>query len=73
MVERAYEQYLVDECDAQTKYKKTLQRKAALEKDPLEQQKKSRIAHEFSLTWCSELDDLFPNRKNRKKKTGGRF
>ena len=70
MVERAYEQYLVDECDSQIRYKKSLQRKASNEKDPVQQQKQTKTAAEFSLTRCSELEDLFPGRKNRKRNSG---
>uniref|UniRef100_A0A7S3DTG2 J domain-containing protein n=1 Tax=Entomoneis paludosa TaxID=265537 RepID=A0A7S3DTG2_9STRA len=66
MVEKSYEQYLVDECDSQNRYKKSLQRKAALEKDPAEKAKKSQKANEFGLARCVELDDLFPNRPKKR-------
>mmetsp|Transcript_11299 Transcript_11299/g.27243 ORF Transcript_11299/g.27243 Transcript_11299/m.27243 type:complete len:427 (-) Transcript_11299:125-1405(-) len=72
MVEKAYEQYLVDECDSQTRYKKALQRKAYVEKDVVEKQKKTQKANEFNLSRCSELNDLFPN-QNRKRTSRGRF
>ncbi|KAL7570432.1 hypothetical protein ACA910_017264 [Epithemia clementina (nom. ined.)] len=72
MVERAYEQFLVDECDGQVRYKKSLQQRASQEKDPAERQKKKQIADKFDLERCGELDDLFPNRKNKNRKSGSR-
>ena len=65
MVEQAYKNYLVRECGTQQQYKKKLQTAAETEKDPLEQAKKVKLAEEFELSRCSELHDLFPNRKQK--------
>jgi len=69
MVERAYETYLVNECDSQNRYQKSLQKKAVLEKNPAEREKKKQKADSFTLTRCTELNDLFPHMM----KKGGRY
>lgn len=67
MVERAYEQYLFDECSKQSTYKASLEKAARKEKDAARQQLQMRRAAEFELSRCTELDDLFPNRQKAKK------
>lgn len=67
MVERAYEQYLLDECNKQSNYKAGLEKQARKEKDPQRQQVAARRAAEFDLTRCTELDDLFPERRRKQK------
>lgn len=67
MVEKAYEQYLTDECKKQSNYKHSLQRKAKQEKDPAVQQSKAEQAAAFDLTRCVELEDLFPDRRKQEK------
>ena len=62
MVEAAYEQYLVKECNSQVKYKRRLQQEAKDESDEALLQKKLQRATEFELTRCVELEDLFPKR-----------
>ena len=63
MVERAYEQYLVDECVKQKNYKQRLQKNAA--KSSSEEEKARRLKHadEFELSRCQELSELYPHRK----------
>jgi Domain of unknown function (DUF1977) len=68
MVERAYENFLVKECQAQKEYKKRLYKKAR--KKELRDEEKARLlkfASEYQLSRCEELADLFPDkrRKNR--------
>ena len=62
-MERAYEEYLVDECKKQGSYKTSLERKSQQERNAAERQRKAQKAHEFELSRCMELDDLFPNRR----------
>jgi hypothetical protein len=66
MVERAYEQFLVDECSKQQSYKKRLLKSAAQESDQEEQALKQKQATEFELTRCGELTDLYPQRNGRR-------
>ena len=68
MVEKAYEQYLYDECSKQSNYKSSLEKAAKNEKNPETQQVQARRAAEFELTRCTELDDLFPDRRKQKNK-----
>ena len=68
MVEKAYEQYLFDECSKQTNYKSGLEKQARKEKDPENQKLQARRAAEFELTRCVELDDLFPGRRSGRNK-----
>lgn len=65
MVERAYEQYLFEECGKQTDYKVALERKARQERDEAIRDIKTKKAAEFALTRCTELDDLFPERRRK--------
>mmetsp|Transcript_5836 Transcript_5836/g.13528 ORF Transcript_5836/g.13528 Transcript_5836/m.13528 type:complete len:481 (+) Transcript_5836:114-1556(+) len=62
MVERAYENYLVEQCNIQRKHKKTLlveaQKHATQEQINLAR----RTAERFELSRCIELNDLFPLR-----------
>ena len=67
MVERAYEQYLFDECSKQSTYKASLEKAARKEKDEAKQQVQMRRAAEFDLSRCTELDDLFPDRRKQNK------
>jgi hypothetical protein len=60
MVEHAYENYLVNQCTSQRKYKNGLERKAQLEKDESEKLRKTKQAADFELSRCLELVDLFP-------------
>lgn len=65
MVERAYENYLLNECKAQREYKKRLLAKAQNEQIDEEKARKAKLAHEFELSRCDELIDLFPERHKR--------
>lgn len=68
MVEKAYENYLVKECNGQRKYKKELIAEAS-KKPTLEEQETARvIANKFDLSRCVELNDLFPLRHSGKSK-----
>eukprot|EP00531_Pseudo-nitzschia_arenysensis_P007200 CAMPEP_0116151554 /NCGR_PEP_ID=MMETSP0329-20121206/20161_1 /TAXON_ID=697910 /ORGANISM="Pseudo-nitzschia arenysensis, Strain B593" /LENGTH=449 /DNA_ID=CAMNT_0003648179 /DNA_START=85 /DNA_END=1434 /DNA_ORIENTATION=+ len=62
MVERAYENYLIDECNAQRKYKKSLLAEAKTKMTEEEIQLAKRTAEKFELSRCVELNDLFPLR-----------
>jgi Domain of unknown function (DUF1977) len=65
MVERAYENYLVNECKAQREYRKRLFAKAQSEQIEEEKTRKLKLAKEFDLSRCDELIDLFPERHKR--------
>jgi hypothetical protein len=67
MVERAYEQYLVNECTAQQNYKKRLLASAQHERSEAERNRKLKLAKDFELSRCDELVDLFPKRTNAKR------
>ena len=73
MVERAYENYLVEQCNAQTAYKKQLQKNARLVRNPVEKERKQKKAAEFTLTRCEELQELYPGRNERKRSAYGRY
>lgn len=62
MVERAYENYLVDECNVQRRHKKALLKE--VETKPTEEEKEisRKTAEKFQLSRCVELNDLFPLR-----------
>ena len=62
MVERAYENYLVNECSAQTEYKKRLFNLAQKEQDAESKERRLKVAREFVSSRCDELTDLFPER-----------
>jgi len=63
MVERAYENYLVDECKKQINYKKQLESNAKKIQDEALREQKLQSVSEFELSRCVELEDLFPRRK----------
>lgn len=65
MVEKAYEQYLVDECKSQRLYRTRLVKAAQKEENPDEANKKMKLAEEFELSRCTELGDLFPKRVDK--------
>jgi hypothetical protein len=69
MVEKAYEQYLVDECKSQRLYRTRLVKTAQKEENPDEANKKMKLAEAFELSRCVELGDLFPKRV---EKQGGK-
>jgi hypothetical protein len=72
MVEKAYEQYLVDECKSQRLYRTRLVKTAQKEEDPDEANKKMKLAEEFELSRCNELGDLFPKRVDKQGAKSGR-
>lgn len=65
MVERAYEEFLYDECVLQTNYVSSLKKQA--KKDVEQHDALMHRAQEFELTRCVELDDSFPQRRKQKK------
>ena len=67
MVERAYEQYLVDICAKQRNYKKQLVEDAEKESNAEEKAQKRKLASDFELSRCLELAELYPNRKRKDK------
>lgn len=69
MVEKAYENYLLKECNAQTSYKHRLEQDANRQVAPAERARKSKIADEFELRRCDELYDLFPRQKPKARKS----
>jgi len=64
MVERAYEEYLVEECTSQRKYLAQLKQNAA--KKPEDTRLQQRV-QQFELRRCTELDELFPKRSKQNK------
>ena len=61
MVEKSYKTYLVNECNNQKIYKKSLQ-KQALDRNGMteaDRQRMLRKAQEFDLSRCIELNELF--------------
>lgn len=67
MVERAYEQYLVDECKNQVKHKRKLEAEAKQIHDEGERVQQLEKAYKFKLSRCTELEDLFPRRKQQER------
>lgn len=65
-VEKAYEQFLVDECDSERRFKENLQKRARKQKDPVERKKKVDKANAYEMKRCAELKDLFPKQRKRK-------
>jgi hypothetical protein len=65
MVEKSYENYLVQECKAQQDYKNRLRTLA--QNEPIEEEKarKLKVADDFELGRCDELIDLFPDQYKR--------
>lgn len=68
MVETSYENYLVTECNSQKKYKRKLIAEAGRKATPEEKAKENKIATEFELTRCVELNELFPLRSGKQKR-----
>lgn len=60
MVEGAYENYLVDECNIQRRYKRKLLAEAGREPTQEEIALAKKTAEQFHLTRCVELNNLFP-------------
>jgi Domain of unknown function (DUF1977) len=60
MVENAYENYLVDECNQQRKYRKSLLAEAEKRSTPEEREEAKLTAQKYELPRCVELNDLFP-------------
>jgi len=93
MVERAYEQYLVDECKNQIAHKRKLEAEASTAAASSQQQQQNaggtadssddhatdkakqllEQANAFQLSRCTELEDLFPRRKQRGGGSGGYY
>jgi hypothetical protein len=65
MVENAYENYLVKECNGQKKYKRTLIAEAENKPTPEERTRALKIAKEFDLHRCVELNDIFHTGRKR--------
>lgn len=63
MVEQSFESFLVDQCKKQKTYKDRLYKSAQQEKDSTEKAKKHKLAEEYVLGRCIELEELFPSRK----------
>jgi len=63
MVERAYEQYLVNECKGQIANKQKLETIAKQKSDEEERAQILEQANSYTLSRCTELEDLFPRRK----------
>jgi hypothetical protein len=72
MVEKAYEQYLVDECKGQQTYRSRLVKRAQSEEDPEEAVRKLKLAEEFEMSRCVELGDLFPKRADKQGAKSGK-
>lgn len=68
MVESAYEKFLVKECNSQRTYKKELLAEAKGKMTELEKEKAERIAKQFELSRCIELNDLFPLKNSGRKR-----
>lgn len=62
MVENAYENYLVEQCNHQRKQKKSLLAEAEQRPTPEEKEMAKLTAQQFELARCVELNDLFPLR-----------
>ena len=67
MVERAYENYLVGECNTQRRHKKKLLAEAQIKPTAEEIQTARRTAEKFELSRCVELNDLFPLRNTGRR------
>jgi hypothetical protein len=68
MVENAYENYLVDECNNQRRHKKKMIAEAS-QKPTVEEKELAKIkAQQFELTRCVELNELFPLRHSGRKR-----
>lgn len=71
MVENSYQQYLVDECYSQKRYKKQLQLVAQKMPESDARERSMKKANEFELSRCTELEDLFPVRTQKTKRSRG--
>ena len=67
MVEGAYENYLVDECNVQRRYKKKLLSEAEKKETAEEIEISLKTAKEFHLSRCVELNDIFPLRNSGRR------
>jgi hypothetical protein len=67
MVENAYENYLVDECNSQRRRKKKLLTEASKLPTVEEQESAKITAQQVELTRCVELNELFPLRHSGRK------
>jgi hypothetical protein len=67
MVEVAYENYLINECKKQMSFKNSLEKEAIKLPTVEEQERALRRAKEFELGRCTELEDLFPQKKNYRR------
>jgi curved DNA-binding protein CbpA len=64
LVERAYDQYLINECQSQRSHKRKLEQRAVNFRGAAEQKEAElRRAREYELTRCDERRDLFANKK----------
>ncbi|GKZ00351.1 hypothetical protein MPSEU_000988100 [Mayamaea pseudoterrestris] len=63
MVEKAYEQYLSNECNRQVEHKRKLEQSAKALKDESARTRKLEQAKTYELTRCAELKELFPKRR----------
>jgi hypothetical protein len=68
MVETAYENYLVTECRSDGKHKKTLIAEADKKATPEEREIAKKIANQYELSRCVELNDLFPLRSSARSR-----
>jgi Domain of unknown function (DUF1977) len=64
MVEKAYENYLVSECNSQKKFKRKLAAAADKKATLAEAEKARKIAADYELSRCVELNDLFPLKRS---------
>ena len=67
MVEGAYENYLVDECNVQRRYKKKLLSEAEKKETAEDIEISLKTAKEFHLSRCVELNDIFPLRNSGRR------
>jgi len=67
MVEGAYENYLVDECNSQRRYKKKLLAEAKTKATEEEIELWRTTAEKFQLSRCVELNDIFPLRNTGRR------
>ena len=64
MVEKAYENYLVNECNSQKKFRRKLLKEAERKPTQAEVERAKRTASEYELTRCIELNDIFPLKRS---------
>lgn len=68
LVEKTYEQYLVDNCKSQKAYKRQLEATARKMPSSDAKERSAKKAAEFELTRCDELNDLFPVKTQHQSK-----